>query len=900
MSETVKQYFSGVVKQVLDGGLVVIRGQPRNGPPPERTLALTEIDVPRMARRPGTSNPSGSEDDAWGWESREYLRQLLVGKQILGTVTHSTNNRDYGHVLFGSTDPEKAENVAAKLVTEGFAKVRDNCNDAALKEAQEGAKNAGKGIWSSEPASAHIRKVLWDYENPRQLVDRMAGKPIKTIIEGVRDGTTVRAFIPVDDSHVHITMLLSGVRAPAVKYGNEGKIDASQCEPYGLEAHYFIESRLLQREVEIVLESVNNKNLVGTVLHPMGNIAEALLKEGLAKVVDWSLACVSSGPEKYRQAQASAKEKRLRLWKDFQSSGPEIAPKDREFTGKVLEVVLGDCIVVKKSKTEIKKIYLASIRPPRLPENRPDRPKTGTFRPLYDIPFMFEAREFLRKKLIGQSVQVTVDYIQQANEEFPEKTCCTVTIGGINIAEAIVAKGLATVVRYSADNDRRSSQYDLLLAAEDKAIKSTKGMHDKKNIPTRRIADITGDVTKSKQFLPFLQRAGRMQAVVEFVASGSRFRLYIPRETCVITFLLSGINCPRGARTMPSGTQVEAEPYGDEAAVFVKELVLQREVEIEVEAMDKGGNFIGWLFCDTTNVSLSLVEEGFAAAFVGNTGDKSNYGRLILQAEETAKRKKLRRWANFVEEVVTAAEAEEEDTKENDAERKVSYEKVLVTEVTNDGKFFAQHVDEGPKLEQLMKQIREEFVASPPLAGVYQPKKGDLCAAKYVDNEWYRAKVEKVTGGDVSVLYVDYGNRATLSKAKCAALPGAFTGLPPYAKEYSLALCALANDEEYASQGIQAMKDDLLDRQFKMNVEYRVGGSAYVTLVDVDNTANDAGKALVADGLLMAERKGGRRLAKLVSAYQEAMDSAKKAHLNIWEYGDITADDAREFGVGKK
>jgi hypothetical protein len=33
----------------------------------------------------------------------------------------------------------------------------------------------------------------------------------------------------------------------------------------------------------------------------MGNIAEALLKEGLAKVVDWSLACVSSGPEKYRQ-----------------------------------------------------------------------------------------------------------------------------------------------------------------------------------------------------------------------------------------------------------------------------------------------------------------------------------------------------------------------------------------------------------------------------------------------------------------------------------------------------------------------------------------------------------------------------------------------------------------------
>ncbi len=56
----------------------------------------------------------------------------------------------------------------------------------------------------------------------------------------------------------------------------------------------------------------------------------------------------------------------------------------------------------------------------------------------------------------------------------------------------------------------------------------------------------------------------------------------------------------------------------------------------------------------------------------------------------------------------------------------------------------------------------------------------------------------------------------------------------------------------------------------------------------------------MADGLLMADKKGGRRLAKLVTAYNEAMDVAKKAHLNIWEYGDISQDDAREFGVGKK
>ena len=46
--------------------------------------------------------------------------------------------------------------------------------------------------------------------------------------------------------------------------------------------------------------------------------------------------------------------------------------------------------------------------------------------------------------------------------------------------------------------------------------------------------------------------------------------------------------------------------------------------------------------------------------------------------------------------------------------------------MTTECKFYAQHVDEGPKLEQLMKQIREEFAANPPLSGAYQAKRGNL------------------------------------------------------------------------------------------------------------------------------------------------------------------------------
>merc|ERR1712240_822330 len=325
--------------------------------------------------------------------------------------------------------------------------------------------------------------------------------------------------------------------------------------------------------------------------------------------------------------------------------------------------------MVKAGKV-VRKIHLASIRPPRLDAEDGSRNRQKGFKPLYDIPFMFEAREFLRKKVMGNQVQVTVDYIQEAKEAsageqgFPKKTCCTVMIGGVNVAEALVAKGLATVVRYAAGNDERSSRYDDLLTAEQKAEKTGRGMHSKKNVPTHKISDMSGDVSKCKQFLPFLQRAGRMSGLVEFVASGSRFRVYIPRETCIITFLLGGIDCVKGTRTMPGGDTVKGDAFGDDCTQHVKEMLLQREVEIEVENMDKAGSFIGYLFVDNTNLSIHLVQEGFASMHF--TAERGGYANQIRSAEEKDKDDK--------------AKTEEDEKAQLNEDRKVNFTDVLVTE----------------------------------------------------------------------------------------------------------------------------------------------------------------------------------------------------------------------------
>ena len=62
--------------------MIIVKGQPRNGPPPERTLVLADLDaVPRMARRPTPNNPTPTplEDEPLAWESR-YLQNTLQSR----------------------------------------------------------------------------------------------------------------------------------------------------------------------------------------------------------------------------------------------------------------------------------------------------------------------------------------------------------------------------------------------------------------------------------------------------------------------------------------------------------------------------------------------------------------------------------------------------------------------------------------------------------------------------------------------------------------------------------------------------------------------------------------------------------------------------------------------------
>ncbi len=122
-----------------------------------------------------------------------------------------------------------------------------------------------------------------------------------------------------------------------------------------------------------------------------------------------------------------------------------------------MEVVNGDALKIHDLRdNKIRKIYLSSVRAPRIADLQQIK------RSLYEIPYLFQARELLRKSLIGKTVHIITDYIQPTNNDYPEKIFCTVYAENVNIGEALISKGLAKATRHRHDDEQRSSHYGKL------------------------------------------------------------------------------------------------------------------------------------------------------------------------------------------------------------------------------------------------------------------------------------------------------------------------------------------------------------------------------------------------------------------------------------------------------
>lgn len=879
----------GTVKQVLSGDTIVIRGVAKNGPPPERTICLAGVSAPRLGIR-GNERVAPTKDEPVAWESRDFLRRCVVGQSVMFTVEYTVSNgREFCCVYVGGKTIESSVNVTEAMISEGLLRVRGE-NNSKLLAIQAVAQGAGKGIHGDEETLAkHVREVQYNFENPRALVDHYKHQPIDAIVEHVRDATTLR--VTLLPKHQYLTIVLTGVKAPGFKREDSKEVP----EPFAEEAKYFVETRLLQREVKVVLEGITGTgNFLGSILHPAGNISEFLIREGFAKIADWSIGNIVNGRERLRGAETAAKAARIRLWASYSPSEVVSAITEKHLSGVVTEILAVDNLLIETDNGP-RKIQLSSLRPPKAaPKTEEEGAQSSSQKKrtsLFDTPHMYDAREFLRKKLIGQKVSVNVDYIKPAANGFPEKICGTVMFEGINMAEALVSKGLATVLRLRGDDDQRSAKYDDLLAAETRAVKNQKGVHDLKESSLIRVTDVTSKAV-AERFLPSLKRATRQTCVVEYVSSGARLRLYAPKESCIFTILLAGISCPR----TPMG-EAAGEPMSLEATEFTKRLVMQREVEVDVFETDKSGNFVGAVSYKGEDLSVLLLQNGLSSLHF-SAERYPNYAAKA-HAEQIAKDKRLGVFVGYDAEAAAAA-ALAAATISAPAARHANYVSVIVTDVSSPTSLCVQPVSAASAMDKLMGELAEHC-AQPAMTAGFVPKKNDLVAAQFsADRCWYRAKVMNVTGTSCEITYIDYGNSESVPVASLRPLPGSLAELPGQARRVKLALVDTSAD--YTKEATEYLSNGILNAKFLLNTEYRdAEGIECVTLIDNETNKQDVTCTMLYAGFLLVTRRREGALQDLIKSYMTCQAEARASRLGMWRHGDISDDESRSpWGAGRR
>ncbi|CAL5017202.1 unnamed protein product [Urochloa decumbens] len=932
----------GKVKAVPSGDTLVIMSIEKapDTIPQEKSITLSSIIAPRLAWRHGTDEP-------FAWESREFLRKLCIGQEVNFKVDYKLpgSGREFGMVYLSGD-----KNIAGLVVAQGFAKVKEQGHKGEvspyvtnLLRLEEIAKDQGLGRWSKEhgAAEASVRILpssTMGEANPswvKDFVSEKKGKALKAIVEQVRDGSTIRVcLIP---SFHFFQVYIAGVQAPSMgrrifipsavpqaevtnNFDVNGKASGeAQASPmgtlqkpvasavtysetppdrYGKEAKHFTETKVLNREVRVILEGTDSfGNMFASVYSSDENTAKdlalELVEDGLAKYVEWSASMLGAETKiKLKNAELQAKKEQLRIWTGFQPPATNTRPiHNQKFTGKVIEVVNGYCIIVADdivpagSPIAERRVNFSSIRPPKLVDS------SGESKTIEH--FARASKEFLRTRLIGKQVHVSMEYSRRINVSSGHGADKTNTVdtrvldygsvflpsqvgssgnllGGANVAELLLSRGFADITRHR-DYEERSHHYDALLAAYSRAEKAKKGYHAKKDYPVSHMNDLTMvPAKKARDFLHLLQRNKRHSAIVEYIFSGHRFKLTIPNETSTIAFSFSCVRCPG-----------KNEPYSDDAIALMRRLILQRDVEIEIEAVDRTGTFLGSLWESKNNMACILLEAGLAK--LSSFGlDRISNAQTLIRAEKSAQQKKLKVWENYNEvEAIPHGSLTGQNKKQTF--------KVVVSEVIGGGKFYAHivgdrrldniqqqfasmkfkdksdtlkaedfpyiqsrdtpsevvqpknnHVDPLPsrwsslfkdKVETLKGEVPEAKDLSTNDPSLFDPTKGDVVLAQFTpNNSWKRAMIVSEREGlmerEFLVFYIDYGNQEIVTYSRLRPLPAnqSTSLIPPLAKLFRLAFITVPNiTDNIGEQAARYLSMVLLDneKEFKATVEER-------------------------------------------------------------------------------
>ena len=888
----------GLVKGVQSGDTLILSGRlPKNGALPEEiSLTLTGVFAPKIG------NSSKLEEEPFAFESREFLRNLLIGKVVQYKVDYIHNERKFGHVLY------EGKNINIEILKNGFGKIgfipkgHDNIYKsdmwALLEAADKESKEKRLGIHGdSSDNTKHVRSLhnLSDSEEDKTKVDEAINKnsEIDAIVEHVFNCAFISVYIPDWKCFAKVNLRFISIPSNS-KDPDLYKKGKAYCERI-----------CLCKDVKLkIFDFDENKNLVCdvTVLDKKQNLAEVILKEGYSK-------SFTGGNKKYnladlnfvRAAETEAKNKKLGVWKNAVTTEHKSLRKDGEDDlgeTKCIMVNSGDSLTVLNKKKEEIRIFLSNLKAPALARFGTDE---------QNKPWAFQSREFIRKKLVGKVLKCDLDYIHTVNIDpskvkGPNKSTQRVmkfyTIYYTNdkdeskcINVELIENGLANLTNFKIEEGSPSKELDSMLKAEQEAKKNQVGLYSKKTPPLCTYSDlISSGKTKKREFVNFLTGLVNLDCVVDFCFSASKFKLRIDQKQVMIPFGLIGVK----SFTNDKNNSSLLQKYFKKSYDFVVDTVLQRDGVCDIINADKAGNYFGNFIFNGKNFGTLLIEKGLAVCSERATDvGKNKYINEMKEAEKKAQKEKVGLWEDEGLAKILKGDSFNENSGEKQFEEINKDIKIRITEEIDLDKFFCNFLPNKTldKIEQVLADYDDGVKKSDKLS--LPIKNGTLCAAKFPDdNKYYRALVKSHNKEkqEFQVEFIDYGNIETVSMDDLIKLDGTISSLPPQAMYCELAYM------KYSKMSMKKAVDkypDFIDFDNELNAKLCYSYSQEAQLkhgLIVFKEGKDMKNTYHADLLKLGLAKLNR--SKQLPDYMKPLDpiekEARDKELGVWDDNEET------------
>jgi micrococcal nuclease len=131
-----------------------------------------------------------------------------------------------------------------------------------------------------------------------------------------------------------------------------------------------------------------------------------------------------------------------------------------------------------------------------------------------------------------------------------------------------------------------------------------------------------------------------VEAIVEYVYDGDTIRA-VTKDGTELRTRLYGIDAPETAK---SGLNLPAQPYGDEAARYLRKMVLGKRVTLRIMDIDRHRRMVAVVMRNNLNINLAMIESGAAECYREYLRQEP-YRSDFMKAEATAQRMRRGIWS---------------------------------------------------------------------------------------------------------------------------------------------------------------------------------------------------------------------------------------------------------------